>query len=92
VVALQEMLGAINDHVTAEGYLARWHAETESATIREAFETGRRHEQQALAHARQEFLAWWTAERRSELRLQFAPYVQTESSPAPPSSVEGAGD
>lgn len=92
VVALQERLGAINDHVTAETYLVRWHAETESASLREAFATGRLHEQQALALARQEFLAWWTAERRAELRRRFAPYVQSDAPPAPPASLEVAGD
>ncbi len=92
VVALQEMLGAINDHVTADGYLARWQAETESASLREAIETARGHEQQALARARQEFLDWWTPERRSDLRLHFAPYVQGESPPARPPSLEEAGD
>ena len=30
VAALQERLGAINDHVVAQAYLARWHQEAES--------------------------------------------------------------
>jgi CHAD domain-containing protein len=92
VAALQEMLGAINDHVTADAYLAEWQTENESAPLQDAIETGRRFEQDALALARKEFLAWWTPERRSELRLHFAPYMQSESSPARPQSLEEAGD
>lgn len=92
VVALQERLGAINDHVTADAYLVRWHAQTEPGPLREAMETGRLHEQHALTLARQEFLLWWTPERRADLRRHFAPYMQSEIPPAPPASLEEAGD
>ena len=92
VVALQERLGAINDHVTAGAYLIQWHGETEDASLQEAFGTARLHEQQALALARQEFLAWWTSERRAELRGRFARYVQSDAPPTSSTSLEVAGD
>lgn len=94
VVALQERLGAINDHVTADAYLVRWHAEIEAGPLQEAIATGRLHEQQALALARQEFLCWWTPERRAELHHRFERYMQGEAPatpPAPPATLEEAG-
>ena len=79
VAALQERLGAINDHVVAQTYLVRWHEDVESCALRQALEIGMQHEQRALDASRQEFLAWWTLERQDDLRRHFARYVQWEN-------------
>jgi CHAD domain-containing protein len=79
VAALQERLGAINDHVVAQAYLVRWREAAETCTMRQALEVGTYHEQQALDASRKEFLEWWTPERQEDLRRQFALYVQLEN-------------
>lgn len=78
VAALQERLGAINDHVVAQAYLVGWREEAESCAIRQAMEFGTHFEQQALEASRGEFLAWWTPERQEDLRRHFARYVPLE--------------
>jgi CHAD domain-containing protein len=71
VEQLQERLGRINDHRTARELFAGWLAEPDvgpaSARLPElvAAETA------AMGKARQEFLAWWTAERADDLRRRF---------------------
>lgn len=84
VEALQDRLGAINDHVTAQTYLAAWRGESDSCAVHQALDVGIAHEQRAFELARQEFLAWWTEERRSDLHRQFARYVQLDASASPP--------
>ena len=76
VESLQERLGAINDHVTADAYLVQWHAETDSDGLRKAIEIARRREQGSMEKLQQEFLDWWTPERRARLCACFARYVQ----------------
>ena len=76
VVTLQDRLGAINDHVTAQTYFAGWHAEADSSAVRTALEMGIDREQQALEESRREFHAWWTAGRREDLCRRFARYVE----------------
>jgi CHAD domain-containing protein len=76
VADLQDRLGAINDHVTARTYLTTWHDESDSYSLRQALETALALEQRAFDESRQDFLNWWTADRRSELRRRFARYVQ----------------
>jgi CHAD domain-containing protein len=76
VVALQDRLGAINDHVTAQTYFAEWHSQAESPAVRAALETAIEQEQQALEASRREFLDWWTTERREEFGRRFAPYIE----------------
>lgn len=76
VADLQDRLGAINDHVTARTYLAAWHDESDSYSLRRALETAQQLEQCAFEESRQDFLNWWTTERRNELRRRFARYVQ----------------
>jgi CHAD domain-containing protein len=73
---LQDRLGAINDHVSAQCYLAAWREETDSCAVHQALDVGKQHEQRAFELARQNFLAWWTPERRAALRCHFARYVQ----------------
>ena len=72
---LQDRLGAINDHVTAERYLVEWRTGAESRALAQAFNEGVEHECRALEASRQEFLAWWTTDRRQDLRRRFEQYV-----------------
>jgi CHAD domain-containing protein len=92
VATLQERLGAINDHVTAQSYLARWNDEVESPSLRQAIELGIQHERHHFESCRQEFLAWWTAARREDLARRFADYVQFDTAiNQPPRWEERAG-
>jgi CHAD domain-containing protein len=82
VESLQDRLGAINDHVSAQTYLENWRGESDSCAVHQALEVGMRHEQHAFELARGEFLDWWTRDRRADLRRHFARYVQLEAPPA----------
>ncbi len=84
VATLQERLGAINDHFTAQIYFANWLAEARSCAVREALEMGIDCEAKALVASRREFLDWWTVARREDLERRFAAYVGPE--PQPPAS------
>jgi CHAD domain-containing protein len=86
VESLQDRLGAINDHVTAQSYLAEWRRQTDACPVHQAIDAGMRQEQQWFELSRQEFLAWWTDERRELLGRHFARYVQLEATEAPPDS------
>ncbi|MEX0679329.1 MAG: CHAD domain-containing protein [Pirellulales bacterium] len=86
VESLQDRLGAVNDHVTAQRYLAGWRGETDSCAVHQAIDVGIEHEQRWFELSRQEFLAWWTHERREDLRRHFARYVELDAAPAPPDS------
>ena len=79
VESLQDRLGAINDHVTAQTYLTARRRETDSGPLQQAIDALLRQEQQGLELCRQEFLAWWTDERRELLGQHFARYVQLET-------------
>ncbi len=76
VVTLQDRLGAINDHVTAQTYFAAWHAEADSCAVRASLEMGIDCEQQALEASRREFLDWWSPGRREDLCRRFGRYVE----------------
>jgi CHAD domain-containing protein len=78
VATLQDHLGEINDHVTAQSYLARWRAETEAPAVLEALDAGSELEHAALVASHQAFLDWWTTDRREDLRRQFARYVDLD--------------
>jgi CHAD domain-containing protein len=79
IETLQNRLGAINDHVTAQSYFAAWHAEVESPAVRTALENGMDREQADLESSSREFLAWWTAERRDDLCRRLRRYVRAEA-------------
>jgi CHAD domain-containing protein len=78
VATLQERLGAINDHVTAQAHFSQWLAESESCATRQAFEWAIQQEQHALEATRREFLDWWTHDRREDLGRRFAQYLQLD--------------
>ncbi len=78
VATLQDRLGAINDHVTAEGYFARWRDEATRPELREALQNGIDSERRLLDETRQQFLEWWNAWRRDDLTRRFGRYVPLE--------------
>jgi CHAD domain-containing protein len=79
VADLQERLGRVNDHVTAQRFLTTWRAESQAEAVQQALDAGIELEQQALDAAHQEFLTWWAPQRRDDLRSQFAHYVPLEA-------------
>jgi CHAD domain-containing protein len=83
VATLQERLGAINDHVTAQIHFANWLAEVDSCPAREALEMGIQCEGQALAASRREFVEWWATARREELARRFSFYLDLDTVEAP---------
>jgi CHAD domain-containing protein len=83
VADLQERLGRINDHVTAQRYLTAWRNETQAEAVQQALDAGIQLEQQALEASQQDFLTWWTPQRREELRSQFVRYVPLDEPQAP---------
>lgn len=89
VADLQDRLGAINDHVTAQTYLETWRQQSQSPAVHQAIDVGLRHEQLAFEQSRQEFLNGWTPERRAELERAFSRYVPLEEpTPAAPPQSE----
>jgi CHAD domain-containing protein len=91
VATLQDRLGAINDHVTAQTHFSEWLTATESCATRHALELGIREEQQALEASRKDFLSWWSRERREDLRRCFARYLQLETPAEPAPRYEDCG-
>ena len=91
VVSLQDRLGAINDHVTAQTYFAGWHAEAGSCAVRAALEMGIDREQQALDESRRAFLDWWTAARREDMCHRFARYVEIAPADFPAADPDRSG-
>jgi hypothetical protein len=49
------------------------------------------HEQHSLEATREEFLTWWTPQRREDLRRRFARYVQIEIAAPPRTIVDDCG-
>ena len=83
VEALQDRLGCINDHVTAQTYFAAWHAESEPGAIRAALEAGIEREQEDLEASRRDFFDWWTPGRREDLCRRFQRYVDVQADDRP---------
>jgi CHAD domain-containing protein len=75
VASLQEKLGDINDHVTAEAYLTEWRQGQAGYSVVEALEALWQLEHTQLEAARREFLAWWTSDRRAQLQRGFSRFV-----------------
>ena len=83
VEMLQDRLGRINDHVTAQTYFAAWHAETEPGAVRAALEAGIEREQEDLEASRRDFFDWWTPNRRADLSNWFQQYVDVQPDDPP---------
>ncbi len=91
VAMLQDRLGAINDHVTAQAYLVNWRDATDSRALRQALEMGMQHEQHCFNLSQQEFLTWWTLGRQEDLRRRFIQYVPLAGAGDQPSCFEDCG-
>jgi len=91
VATLQERLGEVNDHVTAESHLAAWHDEVGTGPLAGALDAMRQLTHEWLESSRQSFLTWWTAERRDDLRREFSRYVPIEGQEQQPRIDELAG-
>ncbi len=85
VATLQDRLGEINDHVTAQTYLTTWRDESDAFAVLQAIEAGWQYEAHALEASRTAFLEWWSDERRQELRRHFSRYVELDLPTASPS-------
>lgn len=72
VEALQEKLGDVNDHCAALAMFADWPGKDDDASLAAALAAVSAREQAALEASRRDFLAWWTAERCTELGGRFA--------------------
>lgn len=70
--SLQDRLGDVNDHATAQARLKSWIAQSdddeEAAYLREMLDA----QQQQLDEKRNEFLSWWNGKREKDLRRAFA--------------------
>ncbi len=72
VADLQERLGTINDHATAQQRFNHWLEEAhQEDELRPALESLLAEERSALKAAHGEFLDWWKPDRRDDLRKRF---------------------
>jgi CHAD domain-containing protein len=77
VETLQEKLGEINDHATAQERLQSWLTD-DNCELRGALEALIAEEKEALEQSRRHFLNWWTLEHRDELRRGFARTIASQ--------------
>ena len=86
VKALQDRLGALNDHVTALEYLQRWRDDGEApdhdATLRALIAR----EEAGVDESAAAFRQWWSPEAQADLRRSFDALINV------PSSDQGAAD
>jgi CHAD domain-containing protein len=68
---LQDQLGKVNDHASALARIDHWIEENEDAERTKALEEMLTKEQSQLEESRHQFSAWWTAERRHQMRDAF---------------------
>lgn len=68
VEQLQELLGDVNDHATAQGRVQSWLDEAEDEELRAALKKLLAAERRSLERSRRKFLAWWTPARAKSLR------------------------
>jgi CHAD domain-containing protein len=69
---LQDRLGAINDHATAQQRLERWIQESPTEAEYQFLQTHREAERRCTETLRGEFLQWWNGTRQVELQQAFA--------------------
>ncbi len=68
---LQNRLGEINDHATAQSLYQSWLAEMEPDELAVAVASRVIHEHKALLRLRSQFLRWWTTKRVAQLETFF---------------------
>ena len=86
---LQERLGEINDHDTARALLLRWRDKSKSQGLREVFCYLAAFEKRSCSNAHDQFLEWWTPNRKSDLHEQINAILDAIGCREPPAS---AGD
>ena len=86
---LQERLGEINDHDTARALLLRWRDRSKSEGLREVFSYLAAFEKRSCDDAHDQFLEWWTPNRKSDLHEQINAILDAIGDREPPAS---AGD
>ena len=67
---LQERLGVINDHDAARALLLRWRNGSRDENVRGIFTYLAAFEQWSGSYAHDQFLAWWTPDRRLDLHTK----------------------
>ncbi len=65
---LQDRLGQINDHATAQDRLNRWADQADAKDERACLHEMLAQEERLLAESHAEFFRWWTSERESKLK------------------------
>jgi len=68
---LQDRLGKVNDHASALVRIQHWIEESDDSKKAKYLGEMLQSEQDALQQSRRQFSAWWTAERRHEMRGAF---------------------
>lgn len=68
---LQDQLGEVNDHASAIERLGRWIEETKDSDRAKYLSELLKSEQGQLKESRRRFSAWWSADRRVQLRKVF---------------------
>lgn len=68
---LQDQLGKVNDHASALDRIGHWVEENEDPDRANYLGEMLNREQEQLKESRQQFSAWWTAERRNQMRDAF---------------------
>ncbi len=71
VKKLQERLGTINDHATASVRILPWIDETGDPNESKYLHGMLQSDQEQLVEAHRQFLSWWTAKRKRDLRKKF---------------------
>ncbi len=85
IAALQEKLGAINDHATAKDQLNKWLSELEDPEATAALQDLIELETRSLAECQSQFVGWWTREQSDSLRRDFARALTSFPQPRRPS-------
>lgn len=84
VEELQDLLGAINDHVAGIAQLEKWQDLAGTDGERELLGKRADHERDQLQAATEKFAAWWTEERAAKLRRELIGEPVADESPDAP--------
>jgi CHAD domain-containing protein len=75
IVELQERLGAINDHATAQALYQSWLGEMPADGLAASVAERVAKEHKSLQRRRAKFLDWWSAERQEQIETYFQQYL-----------------
>ena len=90
VEAVQETLGAVNDHATAAERFREWAADGEHARFTDYFQRLAAEEDAATARCRDEFFDLWTPARQAQLHDTFEEVLAAGTNPTPALSTAAA--